>query len=61
MRRFTVFTSNPVGPSSHLLIRRHAAATLATTYVSAMANGSFTITHTNNAQTDRIFGFACLG
>ena len=39
----------------------NAAAALATTYVSAVANGSFTLTHANNAQTDRTFGFACLG
>ena len=38
-----------------------AAAALATTYISAVANGSFTITHANTAQTDRTFGFACLG
>ena len=39
----------------------NAAAALTTTYISAVANGSFTITHANNAQTDRTFGFACLG
>lgn len=41
----------------------HAAQELAsgTMFVSAVANGSFTITHANNAQTDRIFGFACFG
>ena len=39
----------------------NAAAALATTYVSAVSNGSFTITHANNAQTDRTFGYACLG
>src|SRR5258708_20662102 len=39
----------------------NAAAALATTYISAVSNGSFTITHANNAQTDRTFGFACLG
>ena len=39
----------------------NAAAALATTYVSAVANGSFTLTHVSNGQTDRIFGFACLG
>jgi hypothetical protein len=38
-----------------------AAAAAATTYISAVANGSFTIAHANNAQTDRTFGFACLG
>ncbi len=39
----------------------NAAAALATSYVSAVANGAFTITHANNAQIDRTFGFACLG
>jgi hypothetical protein len=39
----------------------NAAAALATTFISTVANGSFTITHANNAQTDRTFGFACLG
>jgi 2-keto-3-deoxy-6-phosphogluconate aldolase len=39
----------------------NAAAALATTYVSVVANGSFTLTHASNAQTDRTFGFACLG
>jgi hypothetical protein len=39
----------------------NAAAALATTYVSAVANGSFTLAHASNAQTDRTFGFACLG
>ena len=33
----------------------NAAAALATTYVSARANGSFTLTHANNAQVDRTF------
>jgi hypothetical protein len=41
----------------------HAAAELAAggCYVSAVASGSFTITHANNAQTDRTFSYACLG
>lgn len=39
----------------------NAAAATASTFISAVANGSFTITHANNAQTDRTFGFACLG
>jgi hypothetical protein len=39
----------------------NAAAALATTYVASVANGSFTIAHASNAQTDRTFGFACLG
>lgn len=32
-----------------------------TLFVSAVANRSFTITHANNAQTDRTFGFVCIG
>jgi hypothetical protein len=41
----------------------HAAAELAggTCYVSAIANGSFTVTHANNAQADRTFAYVCLG
>jgi hypothetical protein len=41
----------------------HAAAEIGngTIFVSAVTNGSFTITHANNAQTDRVFGFVALG
>ncbi len=39
----------------------NAAAALATTYVSARSNGSFTLTHANNAQTDRTFIYAIQG
>ncbi len=39
----------------------NAAAAVASTYISAVANGSFTITHANNSQTDRDFGYVCLG
>lgn len=39
----------------------NAAAALATTYVSAVDQGSFTVTHANNAQTDREFGFTVTG
>lgn len=38
-----------------------AAAALASTYITSVANGSFTISHLSNAQSDRIFGYACLG
>lgn len=38
----------------------NAAAALATSYVTA-ATGSFTITHANNAQTDRTFSYAIQG
>ncbi len=39
----------------------NAAAALATTYVSGKSNGSFTLTHASNAQTDRIFDYAWIG
>jgi len=41
----------------------HASAELAAggCFVSAVASGSFTITHANNTQTDRTFSYACLG
>ena len=32
-----------------------------TMYLSAVANGSFTVTHANNAQTDRIFYYGIQG
>lgn len=38
----------------------NAAAALATTYITA-ANGSFTITHANNAQVDKTFTYAIQG
>lgn len=39
----------------------NAAAALATMFISAISNGSFTITHANNAQVDRSFRFVCSG
>jgi hypothetical protein len=41
----------------------NAAAALATTYVATanVGKGQFTVTHANNAQTDRTFFFVCLG
>lgn len=41
----------------------NAAAELGngTMYVSSVGRGTFTITHANNAQTDRTFLFVCLG
>lgn len=35
----------------------NAAAALATTYISAVGQGTFTITHANNAQADKTFGW----
>lgn len=39
----------------------NAAAALSTTRITAKAQGSFTITHANNAQTDRIFDVLVTG
>lgn len=41
----------------------HAAAALATTYIdpASVLRGEFTVTHANNAQTDRTFGYECRG
>ena len=39
----------------------NAAGALATTYISDIANGSFTVTHASAVSTDRTFGFVCLG
>lgn len=32
-----------------------------TIYVSAVGNGTFTLTHASNAQTDRTFGYVAIG
>lgn len=39
----------------------NAAAALATTYVSARANGSFVLSHANNAQVDKTYYYAIDG
>jgi hypothetical protein len=39
----------------------NGAAAIATTYVSARTNGTFTLTHANNAQTDRTFLYIRIG
>lgn len=39
----------------------NAAAAVATTFVSSVANGSFVLTHASAVSTDRVFGFVCLG
>jgi hypothetical protein len=60
----TVVTAMNCGADSYpflIPLTANAAAALATTYVSAVANGSFTLTHANNSQTDKEFGFVCLG
>jgi hypothetical protein len=62
----TTVTAVNCGAGSVVLLvpkTANAAAELGngTAYISAVANGSFTITHANNAQVDRTFGFVCLG
>lgn len=60
----TTVTALNCGSSSKVFLTpttSNAAAALATTYVSAVAKGSFTLTHANNAQTDRTFGYAFKG
>ena len=44
-------------------LNAHAAAEIGngTLYISSITNGAFTITHANNAQTDRNFRFICAG
>lgn len=39
----------------------NAAAALATTFVSSVGKQTFTITHANNAQTDRSFFYVAIG
>ena len=39
----------------------NGAAALATTFISSVGKQSFTISHANNAQTDRSFFYVCLG
>src|SRR5882672_10625670 len=62
----TVVSAKNCGAGSVVLLSpltAHAAAELAagTLYVSAVGNGSFTLAHANNAQTDRAFGFVAVG
>lgn len=62
----TVVTGVNIGADSYpffVPLTANAAAEIGagTMYVSARAAGSFTITHANNAQTDRDYGFICLG
>lgn len=39
----------------------NAAAALATTYVSSIVQGAFTLTHASNAQADKTFAFSVRG
>ena len=62
----TTVTAKNCGAGSVVLLSpltAHAAAELGngTVYVSAVAAGEFTLAHASNAQTDRVFGYVCLG
>lgn len=60
----TTVTAPNCGTGSAVLLSpttANAASALATTYVSTISNGSFVLTHANNAQVDRTFRVATLG
>lgn len=60
----TAVTATTCGPNSAVFpfpSTANAAAIVATTYVSAVAAGTFTVTHTNNANADKTFYWVCLG
>lgn len=54
--RITANSCIPLAP-----LTANAAGALATTYWSALANGTGTLTHANNAQADRTFCAAIIG
>lgn len=60
----TVVTDFRAGGDSVILLSprtSNAAAAISTTYISTRAKQSFTLTHANNAQTDRTFNYAVIG
>lgn len=62
----TVVTADNCAPQSAVFLfpkTANAGAALAagTTFISAVGKQSFTISHANNAQTDRAFFYVCLG
>ena len=62
----TVVTAPTCGAGSSVLVfpkTANAAAELGngTMFIGTVANGAFTVTHANNAQTDRTFMYAALG
>jgi hypothetical protein len=60
----TTVNNQTCGPESIVLLMPKtacAAAALATTHVSATAPGTFTLTHTNAASSDRTFGYVNVG
>lgn len=60
----TTVTSDTCGDESVILLSprtANAAAALATTFVLSVSNGRFVLTHDNNTQTDRTFGYVAIG
>lgn len=60
----TTVLNTRVGANSKIFLEpttANAATARATTYVSAKTAGQFTITHANNAQTDRTFDYVHVG
>lgn len=60
----TVVTDALVNSESLIVLMpttANAAAALATTYIATVGDGTFTITHANNAQADKTFRYGVLG
>jgi hypothetical protein len=62
----TVVVAQNCGATSQVFLdprTSNAAAARGTTYIQAadIKNGQFTVTHASNGQTDRTFGYICLG
>jgi hypothetical protein len=60
----TTVVANTCGPNSAVLLcptTAHAAAALATTYMSSVAPRQFVITHASTSNSDVTFFFACFG
>jgi len=60
----TTVTDRPAGSDSVITFMpttANAAADLANLYVSSRDDGQFTLTHTNNSQTDRTYGYVITG
>ena len=60
----TTLTDTRITPNSKIMFMptsSNGAAGVTALYVSARTTGSATLTHANNAQTDRTYGYAVLG
>jgi hypothetical protein len=60
----TVVSAENCGDESQVFLfpkTANAAGALATTYITSIGNGTFTITHANTGTTDRTFAYAAIG